>query len=193
MRPQQSHQQAPGPKTLTRSRPGPLIFSDSEGDTASAKLLAKRRKSTAPKSQKSRQILRSNKPQTVSKPQRKATAKSNKQSEQDPTSQVQPRKSAERGKAKRSGPAAGKPTRKTAKGKTKSSGPALGFSSEFDPGDGFGQYNHREGSKSIDDRQELSQEALEELRLNLGLVGATRDEESTRKYLISFLDLTKII
>ena len=191
--PQQSHQQAPGPKTLTRSRPGAATVPDLEGDTAPAKPLAKKGKSTAPESRKSRQISRSSKPKTVSKPQRKATAKPNEQFEQDPTSQVQPsRKGAEREKAKRSGPAAGKPTRKTAKGKAKSSDPALGSSSELVPGDGSGRRGRREGSESLKYHQGLSREGVEELILNLGLVGAARDEEPTCKYLTGFLDLTKI-
>ena len=191
--PQQSHQQTPGPKTSTRSRPGATTVPDSEGDTAPAKPLAKKRKSTAPENRKSRQISRSSKPKTVSKPQRKARANPNEQSEQDPTSQVQPpRKGARRGKAKRSGPAAGKPTRKTAKGKAKSSDPALGSSSELAPGDESGRRSRREPSGSLDDHQALTREALEELTLKLGLVGAACDEEPTCKYLTGFLDLTKI-
>lgn len=193
MSPQQSHQQAPGPKTSTRSRPGATTVLDSEADTAPIKPLAKKGKSTAPESRKSRQISRSSKPKTVSKPQRKATAKPNEQSEQDPASQVQPpRKAAAREKAKRSGPAAGKPTRKTAKGKSKSSDPALDSSSELVPGDESGRRGRREEPESLEDHQALSREGLEKFILNLGLVGAARDEEPTCKYLTGFLDLTKI-
>lgn len=193
MSPQQFHQQALGPKTSTRSRPGATTVPDSEGDTAPAKPLAKKGKSTTTESRKSRQISRSSKPKTVSKPQRKATAKPNEQSEQDPTSQVQPpRKGAEREKAKRSGPATGKPIRKTAKGKAKTSDPALASSSELVPGDKSGRRGCREGSESLEHHQALSREALEELTLKLGLVGAARGEESTCKYLPGFLDLTKI-
>ena len=189
--PQQFHQQAPGPKTSTRSRCGATTVPGSEGDTAPTKPLAKKGKSTAPESRKSRQISRSSKPKTVSKPQRKVTAKPNEQSGQDLTSLVQPpRKGAKSEKAKRSGPAAGKPTRKIAKGKAKSSDPALGSSSELVPGDG--RRGRREGSESLEHHQALSREALEELTLKLGLVGAARGEESTCKYLAGFLDLTKI-
>ncbi|KAL9130791.1 MAG: hypothetical protein Q9217_001094 [Psora testacea] len=178
--PEQSHQQASKPKTSTRSRPGATTVPDSEGDTAPSKPLAKKGKSTAPKSRQSRQIPRSSKPKTISKPQRKVTANPNEQSEQDLTSQVQPpRKGAKRGKAKRSGPAAGKLTRKTAKGKGKSSDPALGPSSELVPSDESGRRGRREGSESLDDHQPLSKEALEELTLNLGSVGAACDEEPT--------------
>ncbi|KAL9592096.1 MAG: hypothetical protein Q9179_007058 [Wetmoreana sp. 5 TL-2023] len=178
--PQQSHQQALGPKISTRSRPGATTVPDSEGDTAPAKPLAKKEKSTAPASRKSRQISRSSIPKTVSKPQRKATAKPNEQFEQDSTSQVQPpRKGAEREKAKRSGLAAGKTTRKTAKGKTKSSDPALGSSSELVPGDKSDRRGRRERSESLEHYQALSREGPEELILNLGLAGAARGEEST--------------
>lgn len=182
--PQQSHQQAPWPKTSTRSRSGAITVSDSEGDTAPARPLAKKGKLTALESRESRQTSRSSKPKTVSKPQRKATAKSNKQSEQNPTSQVQPpREGAEREKAKRSGPAAGKPTRKTAKGKAKYSDRALGSSSKLVPGDESGQRGRREGSEYLEDYQALSREGLEKLTLKLGLVGAARDKGSSCKYL----------
>ena len=176
--PQQSHQQAPGPKTLTRSRPGAATVPDSEGDTALAK----------PWQRRGNRRL-----QKVSKPQRKAAAKANKQFEQDPNSQVQPpRKGAEREKAKRSGPVAGKPTRKTVKGKVKSSDPALGSSSELVSGDESARRGRREGSESLEHHQPLTQEALEELTLELGFLDAARNEGSTCKYITGFLDLTKI-
>ena len=191
--PKQLHQQALGPKTSTRSHPGANSVPDSKGDTAPAKPLARKGKATALESRKSRQISRSSKPKAVSKPQRKATAKPDEQSEQDPTSQVQPpRKGAERKKAKRSGPVARKPTRKTAKGKAKSSDPALGSLSEVVPGDKSDRRGRREGSESLEHHQALSREGLEELTRQLGLVDAARDEESTGKYSTGFLDLTKI-
>lgn len=147
---------------------------------------------TIPEGRKSRQIPRSSKPKTVSKPQRKATAKHNEQSEEDLTSQVQPpRKGVKRGKAKRSGAAARKPTRKTVKGKTRSSDPALGSSSELVPDDESSRRGHREGSISLDNHQPLSREALQRLTLSLELAAAARDEELTGKYLIGFLNLAK--
>ncbi len=192
MNPQQPHQQARGPKTSTRSRPGNTTAPDSDVNTAPAKFLAKKGKSTAPESRKGRQVPRSSEPKTVSKPQRKTTAKPNEQSEQDPTAQVQPpRKGAERKKAKRSGLAAGTPTRKTAKGKAKSFGPALGSSSELVPSDISGRRGRREGSESLEHHQALTREGLEELALSLELVAAARDEEPTGKYLTGFLDLAK--
>ena len=185
--PQQSHQQAPGLKTSTRSRLGATTVPDSEADTPPSKPLVKKGESTAPESRKSRQISRSSKPKTVSKPQRKVTTDPNEQSQVQP-----PRKGAKRGKAKRSGPAAGKPTRKIAKGRVKSSDPALGTSSELVPGDESGRRGRRKGSESLDDHQPLSEEALKELTLSLGFVGAACDEELTCEYLTSFLDLIKI-
>ena len=191
--PQQSHQQARGPNFLTHSRPGTTTVPHSEGDTAPSKPLAKKGKSTAPKSRKTRQTSGNSKPQTFSKHQPKATANPNEQSEQDPISQVQPPpKGAKRGKAKRSSSAAGKPTRKAAKEKAKSSDSALGSSLELVPGDESGRRDHREGSGSLDVHQALSKEALQELTLNLELVGAACDEEPTGKCLTGFLGLTKI-
>ena len=82
--------------------------------------------------------------------------------------------------------------RKTARGKAKSSDPALGSSSELVPGDESGRRGRREEPESLEDHQALSREGLEELILNLELVGVARDEEPTCKCLIGFLDLTKI-
>lgn len=188
---QQSRQQAQGQKTSTRSRPSAITVLGSEGATALARHPAKKGKSTAPKNRKSREISGRSKSKTVTKDQRKATAKSNQLSTQDFTSQVQPPpKGAKRGKQKQSGPAAGKPTKKIAKGKgkAKSSDPAPSSSPELILGDESGQRGRREGSEPRDHHQALSREALREHELKLGSGGATWDEEPTCKYSTGFLD-----
>ena len=183
LNPQQSHQQAPGPKTSTRSRPGATIVSGLGGDTAPSQPQTKREKLTAPKSRESGQISRSSKPKAVSKPQRKATTNPSKQSEQDPSFQVQSaRKNTKRGKAKQSGPAVPKSPKKTAKGKAKSPDPALSSSPELLPGDESERHGHREGSAPLDHHQALTREALEELTRKLGYIGAACDEEPACKY-----------
>lgn len=194
MSPQRSRQQAQGPKTSTRSRPGAITVLDSEGDTALVRPPAKKGRSTAPESRKSREISRSSKPKTVTKDQRKATAKPNRLSKQDSTSQFHPpRKGAKREKAKQSGPVVGKPTQKSAKGKrkAKSADPAPGSSPDLVPGDESGRRGRREGSESRGHHQALSRKALSELQLKLGSGGAARGEEPTCKYVTGFLHLTK--
>ncbi|KAL9608452.1 MAG: hypothetical protein Q9167_006720 [Letrouitia subvulpina] len=187
LNPQQSHQQAQEPKTSTRSRPGATTVPDFGGDTAPVQPLTERGKLTTPESRESGQISRSSKPKAISRPQRKATTNPSKQSEQDPSSQVQsPRKSTKRGKAKQSGPAAPISSKKTAKGKAKSSDPALGSSPELLPESG--RHGRREGSAPLDNHQALSREALEELTLNLGLIGAARDEEPAYNFGTTYAD-----
>ena len=187
--PQQSRQQAQRPKISARSRSSAITVLGSEGGTALTRPLAKKGKYTAPKHRKSREILGSNTPKTVTKDQGKATAKLNQLSKQDTTSQVQPpRKGAKRGNAKKSSSAAGKPTKKSAKGKGKarSSDPAPDSSPEFIPGAESGQRGRRGGSEPRDHHQALSREALREHELNIGSGGAAFDEEHTCKYSISF-------
>ena len=167
MRLQQSYQQTPGLKNLTSSRHGATTITGSKEDTAPAKPLTKKGKSIVLDNRKSRQIPRSSKPKTVSKPQRKATANRNEQSRNQPS-----RKGVKRGKAK-------------------SSDPALG-SSEIVLADESGRSDRREEFESLDDHQVLTQEALKQHTLNSGLVGAAHDEELTCKYCTGFLDLTDI-
>jgi len=182
LRPQQPRQQAQGPKTSTCPRPGATTVFDSKRGTALAKPPAKKGKFTAPKNRKSRQIARSSKSETVSRPRRKATAASTKQPEQNFTSQSQPpRKGAKRGKAKQSGPAAGKAATKTSKGKakSKSSDPAPAYSQELVPSEESGRRDHREASEAQYHHQALSREALEQLSLQLGSIVPARDEEDS--------------
>ena len=115
-----------------------------------------------------------------------------KPNEQDPTSQDKlPRKGVEGGKAKRSGPAAGKSTRKTAKGKAKSVDPtpAPGSSSEPVPGE---ESDRRDRREFLDDHHALTREALGELEVRLAVANAARNKEPTCKYQTGLLDVTNI-